>query len=91
MNPIADFGLDPAASLGPNLILGTFILFCRIGACLMLMPGFSSPQIPTQVRLFMALAVTLSLTPLLIGHLPTIHRSPTTNWIRFSRRLPAPV
>jgi flagellar biosynthetic protein FliR len=36
----------------------------------MLMPGFSSPQIPTQVRLFMALAVTLSLTPLLIGHLP---------------------
>ena len=27
---------------GPELILSAFILFCRIGACLMLMPGFSS-------------------------------------------------
>ena len=43
------------------------MLFCRIGACLMLMPGFSSPQIPAQVRLFVALAVTLSLTPLLLA------------------------
>jgi flagellar biosynthesis protein FliR len=68
--------MDAAASLpggfdGPQLALGAFILFCRIGACLMLAPGFSSVQIPTQVRLFIALAVTLSLTPLLIGRLPT--------------------
>jgi flagellar biosynthetic protein FliR len=52
------------------VILGTFVLFCRIGACLMLMPGFSSPQIPAHVRLFLALAVTLSLTPLLLAHVP---------------------
>jgi flagellar biosynthesis protein FliR len=70
MNPIADFGLDPNVALAPHLIIGTFLLFCRVGACLMLMPGFSSPQIPVQVRLFLAIAVTLSLTPLLIGHLP---------------------
>ena len=31
----------------------------------MLAPGFSSSQIPVQIRLFVALAVTLSLTPLL--------------------------
>jgi flagellar biosynthetic protein FliR len=66
----SDFGLDPNAALGPHIVLGTFILFCRIGACLMLMPGFSSPQIPVQVRLFLALAVTLSLAPLLISHVP---------------------
>jgi flagellar biosynthetic protein FliR len=66
----SDFGLDPNLALGPKIILGTFILFCRIGACLMLMPGFSSPQIPVQVRLFLALAVTFSLAPLLIAHLP---------------------
>jgi flagellar biosynthesis protein FliR len=65
-----DFGLDPQVKLGPHIVLGTFILFCRISACLMLMPGFSSPQIPVQMRLFLALAVTLSLTPLLLSHLP---------------------
>jgi flagellar biosynthesis protein FliR len=70
MNPTADFGLDPNVALGPHLIIGTFLLFCRVGACLMLMPGFSSPQIPVQVRLFLAIAVTLSLTPMLIDHLP---------------------
>jgi flagellar biosynthesis protein FliR len=59
-----------AIALGPHVILGTFVLFCRIGACLMLMPGFSSPQIPVQVRLFVALAVTLSLAPTLLSHLP---------------------
>lgn len=32
--------------------------------------GILEPQIPVQVRLFAALAVTLSLAPLLIGHLP---------------------
>jgi flagellar biosynthesis protein FliR len=69
-NLAADFGLDPNVALGPQMILGTFVLFCRIGACLMLMPGFSSPQIPAQIRLFLALAVTLSLAPMLIGHLP---------------------
>jgi flagellar biosynthetic protein FliR len=70
MNMTADFGLDPNVALGPHLILGTFVLFCRVGGCLMLMPGFSSPQIPVQVRLFLALAVTLSLAPMLIDHLP---------------------
>jgi flagellar biosynthetic protein FliR len=57
-------------ALGSHMILGAFVLFCRIGACLMLMPGFSSPQIPVQVRLFLALAVTLSLAPLLLARLP---------------------
>ena len=69
-SPASDFGLDPDVALGPHMILGTFVLFCRVGACLMLMPGFSSPQIPVQMRLFLALAVTLSVAPLLIAHLP---------------------
>ena len=71
MNSFAqDFGIDPKVPLGAHIVLGTFILFCRIGACLMLMPGFSSSQIPVQVRLFLALAVTLTLAPLLISHVP---------------------
>lgn len=56
----------PGGILDPNITLAVFILFCRIGACLMLMPGVSSAQIPVQVRLFVAVAVTLSLAPILI-------------------------
>jgi flagellar biosynthetic protein FliR len=51
--------------IGPQAVLATFLLFCRIGACLMLMPGFSSPRVPVRVRLFLAIAVTLALAPLL--------------------------
>jgi flagellar biosynthesis protein FliR len=50
----------------PEMILAVFLLFCRIGGCLMLMPGFSSSRIPVQVRLFIAVAVTLALTPMLL-------------------------
>lgn len=52
--------------IGQDTILLAFILFCRIGCCLMLMPGFSSTRVPMNVRLFIALAVTLALTPLLL-------------------------
>ena len=54
-------------AIGPEVVLATFLLFCRIGACLMVMPGFSSPRIPMRVRLFVAIAVTLGLAPLLVA------------------------
>ena len=60
----------PHAALAPRAALSAFVLFCRIGACLMLAPGFSNAQIPTQVRLFVAIAITLTLTPLLIDRVP---------------------
>jgi flagellar biosynthetic protein FliR len=50
-------------------VLVTFIVFCRIGACLMLVPGFSSVNIPAQVRLFVALVTTFALAPLLTATL----------------------
>jgi flagellar biosynthesis protein FliR len=46
-------------------VLATFVVFCRIGACLMLVPGFSSVNIPPQVRLFVAIVITFALTPVL--------------------------
>ncbi|MGE5510097.1 MAG: flagellar biosynthesis protein FliR [Bacteroidota bacterium] len=52
--------------IAADTVLLTFLLFCRIGGCLMLMPGFSSPRIPVQVRLFLAIAATLALMPLLL-------------------------
>mgnify|MGYP000986033420 CR=1 FL=1 len=44
--------------------LSTYILvFCRVGACLMLMPGFSSLRLPLQIRLLIALAIAISISP----------------------------
>jgi len=48
-------------------VMVTFIVFCRIGACLMLVPGYSSVNVPAQVRLLVALVTTLALAPILIG------------------------
>jgi len=52
--------------IGADTVLAAFVLFCRIGGCLMLMPGISSPRVPVQVRLFLAIAVTLAVAPLLL-------------------------
>jgi len=70
VNASDDIFAGAGAILNPNVTLATFILFCRIGGCLMLMPGISSAQIPVQVRLFIAVAVTLSLAPLLLDSAP---------------------
>lgn len=70
MNGSDDIFAGAGAIFNPNVTLATFILFCRIGACLMLMPGISSAQIPVQIRLFIAVATTLSLAPLLLDAAP---------------------
>lgn len=57
------------ADFGSDMVLHTFLLFCRIGGCLMFMPGFSSPRVPVQMRVFIAVSVTLALAPIL---LPTV-------------------
>ncbi|GJD87524.1 MULTISPECIES: flagellar biosynthesis protein FliR [Methylobacterium] len=51
---------------GPELFLGVFLIFCRIGGCLLVVPGFSSPRVPQQVRLLIAGAVSLALAPLIL-------------------------
>lgn len=52
--------------IGADTVQLVFLAFCRIGGCLMLMPGFSSARVPVNVRLFIAVAVTLALSPLLV-------------------------
>lgn len=55
-------------------ILAAFLVFCRIGACLMLLPGYSSVRIPSQVRLFIAIAVALAVSPRLMPQLVPLVR-----------------
>jgi flagellar biosynthetic protein FliR len=71
MIALAAQGLAAAPlAFAPRASIGAFLLFCRVGGCLMLAPGFSSAQIPTQIRLFVALAATLALAPLLLDRIP---------------------
>ena len=53
-------------ALTPTLILTAFLVFCRIGGCLLVIPGFSSQRIPVRGRLFVAIAVALAVMPLML-------------------------
>lgn len=46
-------------------VLASFLIFCRVGTCLMVAPGYSRSDVPVQIRLFIAVTVTLMLSPLL--------------------------
>lgn len=46
-------------------VLALFAAFCRIGGCIMIMPGFSSARVPMQVRLFIAVAVSMAILPVM--------------------------
>lgn len=74
----------------PETFLAVFLIFCRVGGCLLTVPGFSSARVPPQVRLFIALAVSLAVSPLLLDRfqvglkgLPPV----TTLWWIFSESL----
>ncbi len=46
-------------------IFAVCLVLCRLGGCLILAPGFSSPRFPVQVRILLAVALSLALSPLL--------------------------
>lgn len=49
---------------GEIAIIALFMVFVRTGTCLMLLPGFSSAQVPLQVRLYSALGITFAIFPI---------------------------
>lgn len=53
--------------IGSETVLAVFVIFCRIGGCLMLMAGFSSQRIPIQARLYLAIGISLAISPMLLG------------------------
>lgn len=60
-------------------ILALFLAFCRIGACLMVMPGFSSARLPMQIRLLTAMALAMAILPLLWDTIyPLVKAEPVT-------------
>jgi len=77
-------------SVTSQTFLGVFLIFCRIGGCMLIVPGFSSSRIPAQIRLFIALAISLALAPLLLERIETgiTGQTPTmTLWWIFTETL----
>lgn len=50
-------------------ILGVFLVFSRIGMCFLVLPGISSDRTPAKVRLFLAISVSLAISPIVISSL----------------------
>ncbi|MFD1745994.1 flagellar biosynthetic protein FliR [Rhizobium helianthi] len=46
-------------------MLAFFLVFCRMGGCFMTLPGFSSARLPMNVRLFVSVAISLAVLPIL--------------------------
>lgn len=49
------------------MVFTVFLIFCRIGGCVLFAPGLSSSRIPVQIRLLLALGITLAISPLLFA------------------------
>lgn len=59
-----------------QLVVVAMLVFARVGACLMLMPGISSARIPMNFRLFLAVAFSLIMMPLADSNFMTIAANP---------------
>jgi flagellar biosynthetic protein FliR len=64
-----------------EVILVPFLVFCRVGACFMILPGISSARVPIQLRLFIAIAVALALTPFVDSVVRPLVTAPGANLI----------
>jgi len=46
-------------------VLALFAAFCRVGGCFMLLPGFASARLTVQIRLFLAVGVSMAVLPVM--------------------------
>jgi flagellar biosynthesis protein FliR len=69
------YHLSMLETLLVSQLYGFLLVFCRLGAALMLMPGFGETYVPMRFRLTLAVMFSLVVTPLVMASLPPI---PTT-------------
>lgn len=48
-----------------QLTVEVFLVFCRVGACFMIVPGLSSARVPVRIRLYLALTIALVIAPVI--------------------------
>lgn len=56
----------------PGELFAVLLIFVRIGAAMMLLPGIGEPYVSPRVRLLLALMISLLLAPVLSGSLPAL-------------------
>jgi flagellar biosynthesis protein FliR len=61
----------------PVDILSIFLVFCRIGACFMIMPGMSSARVSPQIRLLAAVAVAVAVSAFIDAQLSAYLANPS--------------
>lgn len=49
--------------MAQHAVLEVFLTFCRVGACLMMAPGFASDRVPMRIRLGIALVCAFVISP----------------------------
>ena len=61
-----------------GIVLTYLLVFSRVGAMIMLLPGFGTMGVPARVRLVLALAISLALTPTVQSAYPAVAPSTIT-------------
>ncbi len=64
------------ADILPAEIFAVFLVFVRLGAVLMIVPGFGEIYIPSNVKLVIAFGITLAMAPALVHLLPALPENP---------------
>lgn len=64
------------ADLATSETFAVLLVFARVGAAMMFLPGFGEATVAPRVRLMIALGASLVLTPLLATRLPALPDSP---------------
>jgi flagellar biosynthesis protein FliR len=59
----------------PDNLFAAFLIFCRVGATMMLLPGFGEVYVPQRLRLLLALMMAALVTPVLAPMLPPMPSS----------------
>jgi len=63
-------------NLLPAEVFSYLLVFARIGTTIAILPGFGESYVSPRIRLLLALAITVMLTPVLAGQLPALPASP---------------
>lgn len=54
-----------------DFAFGFLLIFVRLGTAMMIMPGLGDSFVPQNIRLYMALGLSLVISPLIMSHIPS--------------------
>jgi len=73
--------------LVPGNLYAFFLVFARVGAVIMLLPGFGEAYVSQRIRLMFALLLSLVMLPIVSQHLPALPASPLELAVHFGTEI----